>query len=94
MLPSVASTHETAVRMLRYTAVMVALSLLFWPVAEMGLIYGATAITLGLVFVAMCVKVLRQQDTRSAMQLFGFSITYLTVLFGAMAVDQLVRSGL
>ena len=29
-----------------------------------------------------------------AMILFGFSITYLTLLFAAMAADQLVRSGL
>jgi heme O synthase-like polyprenyltransferase len=28
------------------------------------------------------------------MSLFGYSITYITVLFGAMAIDQLVRSGL
>jgi heme O synthase-like polyprenyltransferase len=28
-----------------------------------------------------------------AMKLFGFSITYLTVLFAAMAADQLVRKG-
>jgi len=93
MLPSVASTHETAVRMLRYSAVMVVLSLVFWLVADMGIIYGASALALGAAFVFFCVRLLQRQDTRSAMAVFGFSITYLTVLFGAMAVDQLVRFG-
>ena len=30
---------------------------------------------------------------KMAMRLFGYSITYITLLFGAMAVDQLVRFG-
>jgi protoheme IX farnesyltransferase len=29
----------------------------------------------------------------TAMRLFTWSITYITLLFGAMAVDQLLRSG-
>ena len=94
MLPSVVSTRETAVRMLYYTVVLIALSLVFAPVADMGLIYLLSAIALGIGFLLLSFKVLRDQDTRSAMQLFGYSITYLTLLFSAMALDQLVRSGL
>ena len=30
---------------------------------------------------------------KMAMRLFGWSITYITLLFGAMALDQLVRVG-
>ena len=60
---------------------------------DMGPIYVISAIVLGAVFLALSYKVVRDQDTRSAMQLFGYSITYVTLLFGAMAVDQLVRSG-
>ena len=59
----------------------------------MGWIYLASAIVLGVVFLLLSFKVLRDQDARSAMQLFGYSITYLTLLFGAMALDELVRSG-
>ena len=93
MLPSVVSTRETAVRMLYYTVVLIGLSIAFSPVADMGPIYLISAIVLGIIFLALSYKVLRDQDTRSAMQLFGYSITYVTLLFGAMAVDQLVRSG-
>jgi heme O synthase-like polyprenyltransferase len=37
------------------------------------------------------VTLLRTESTRSAMRLFGYSITYITLLFGSMVVDQLVR---
>ncbi len=93
MLPSLVSTRETAVRIIYYTVVLVALSLVFSPVAGMGLLYLASAVVLGAVFLTMSYRVLRDRDARSAMQLFGYSITYITLLFGAMAADQLVRTG-
>ncbi len=93
MLPSVVSIRKTAIRMLYYSVVFVGLSLLFAPVADMGAIYLASAVVLGAGFLALAYNVLRRQDTRSAMQLFGYSITYITLLFGAMTVDQLVQSG-
>ena len=49
---------------------------------------------LGAVFTWFAVRpAARQQSPKVAMRLFGWSITYITLLFGAMAVDQLVRSG-
>ncbi len=93
MLPSLVSTRETAVRIIYYTVVLVALSLVFSPVAGMGPLYLASAVVLGAVFLTMSYRVLRDRDARSAMQLFGYSITYITLLFGAMAADQLVRTG-
>jgi protoheme IX farnesyltransferase len=93
MLPSVVSTRETAVRMMYYTVVLIVLSVAFSPVADMGLIYLISAIVLGLIFLVLTYHVLRDQDTRSAMRLFGYSITYITLLFGSMVVDQLVRGG-
>ncbi len=93
MLPSVVSTRETALRIIYYTVVFIALTLVFAPVADMGIIYLVSAIVLGLVFLVLAFKLLRDQDTRSAMRLFGYSITYITLLFGAMVVDQLVHTG-
>ena len=48
-------------------------------------------VVLGAIFTAMSVTLLRTESTRSAMRLFGYSITYITLLFGSMVVDQLVR---
>jgi heme o synthase len=93
MLPSVVSIRTTAIRMIAYTVVLWALTLVFAPVADMGPIYFVTAVVLGAIFMVMAVQVYRLQTTKSAMALFGYSITYLTVLFVAMAADQLVRTG-
>jgi len=90
MLPSVASYHTVAVRILWYTAALWALTLIFGQVADMGAIYMVSAVVLGALFMAMGVKVLRTQSPKVAMGLFSYSITYITLLFGAMAVDQLV----
>ena len=69
------------------------LTIAFTPVAGMGDLYLASAIVLGAVFTWLAVQLLRDATTKRAMQLFGYSITYITLLFGAMAVDQLVRTG-
>ncbi|MCY3961923.1 MAG: heme o synthase [bacterium] len=93
MLPAVASTRTTAVRMIGYTVVLWGLSVLFSTVGKMGLVYLVSAVVLGAVFLYYAVQVLRTQETASAMRLFSYSITYITLLFAAMVVDQVVRTG-
>ncbi len=91
MLPAVASMRTTAVRILAYTVLLWALTLVFAPVADMGLLYLAAAAVLGGVFTWLSVRLLRDPSPDRAMRLFTWSITYITLLFGAMAVDQLLR---
>jgi heme o synthase len=91
MLPSVSSMRTTCVRILGYTLVLWALTLLFWPVAGMGWVYGASAIVLGGLFTWFALVLYRQPDTKHAMRLFGWSITYVMLLFGAMALDVFVE---
>lgn len=94
MLPSVVSRHETAVRILVYTLIVWALTIVFIPVGHMGWIYGVLAVGLGGFFTYLSVQLLRDPTTARAMRLFTFSITWVTLLFAGMALDQLVRSGL
>jgi protoheme IX farnesyltransferase len=94
MLPAVASLRTTASRIVMYTVVLWALTVLFSPVAGMGHLYLFTAIVLGAVFMGLALELLRKATPAAAMRLFGYSITYITLLFGAMALDQLLRSGL
>lgn len=94
MLPSVASRRETTVQILVYSVIVWALALVFWPVAGLGLIYGLSAVVLGALFTGLAVALLRDPTTARAMRLFTFSITWVTLLFAAMALDVLVRSGL
>ncbi len=93
MLPAVVSTRITALQMIAYTVVLWALSLVFVPVGEMGAIYMISAIVLGAVFMYMAIQVLRTQAEVWAMRLFSYSITYITLLFGAIVIDQVVRTG-
>jgi len=93
MLPSVREARTVAARILAYTVVLWALTVAFSPVAGMGGLYLGSAIVLGAVFTALAARLLVDTSPRMAMRLFGWSITYITLLFGAMAADQLVRTG-
>jgi len=94
MLPSVVSFRATAMRILLYTVLLWALTLVFSPVADMGWIYLVSAIVLGAIFTGMAARLLQTGDPTRAMPLFAYSITYISLLFGAMMADQLIRSGL
>ena len=48
---------------------------------------------LGGIFTFQTVRLFVDPTPARAMRVFGWSITYVTLLFGAMAVDQLVRTG-
>jgi protoheme IX farnesyltransferase len=92
MMPVVRGEAETARQIVLYTLLLVAVSLLLFPAAGMGLIYLATALLLGAAFVWYALRVLRDAaDGRAAISLFRFSISYLTLLFAAVAVDSLIR---
>jgi len=91
MLPVVASFAETARKIVVYTVVLWVITLVFWPVGQMGDLYLAAAIVLGGVFTWKAVQLARSGTPERAMRLFGWSITYVTLLFAAMAVDQLIR---
>jgi protoheme IX farnesyltransferase len=58
----------------------------------MGALYWGAAIVLGAVFFAYAVRLMRDGTPAGAMRLFGWSITYVTLLFGAMAADTLLRA--
>jgi protoheme IX farnesyltransferase len=90
MLPSVSDDATVGRQILGYTVLLCAVSLVFVPVAQMGWLYTASAVVLGAVFIFLAVRVLRDASVTNAMRLFGWSITYVTLLFGAMALDQLV----
>ncbi len=92
MLPSVVSLRTTATRILLYTLLLWGLTLVFSPVADMGAIYLVAAIVLGAVFTWFAVELRRAPTTKLAMRVFTYSITYITLLFGAMALAVLVRN--
>jgi protoheme IX farnesyltransferase len=92
MLPVVRGEAETARQIVLYTIALVAVSLLLLPAAGMGWIYLVAAVVLGALFVLRAIQ-LRSDlaDGRAAISLFRYSISYLTLLFAAVAVDAVVR---
>ena len=92
MLPVVRGEAETARQIVLYTMALVAVSLLLFPAAGMGLIYLATAVVLGALFVWRSLRLRADaHDGREAIGLFRYSISYLTLLFAAVAADALLR---
>ena len=91
MLPAVVTIESTARQIVAYTVVLWAVTLVFGAVAGIGVIYWVAATVLGGVYLAGAVQLYREPTEARAMRLFGWSITYLTLLFAALAVDQLVR---
>ena len=96
MLPVVKGIPETTRQIALYTVLMVAISLVLWAVARMGAIYSIAAAILGALFLWRAYVLWRQgtspeASTAQAIRLYRYSITYLTVLFAAVALDSMIR---
>jgi protoheme IX farnesyltransferase len=91
MLPAVASMEQVARQILLYSLLLWAVSVAFIFVAHMGWIYTTVALLAGAFYVFDAVRLGREKTPASAMRLFKYSITYVTLLFGAMAADVIVR---
>ncbi|TDT15025.1 protoheme IX farnesyltransferase [Ilumatobacter fluminis] len=90
MLPAVVPFDHAVRQMIGHTIAMVACTLLLIPVADLGAIYSVTAVVLGAAFLASTIVLAKRPTAAMSMRVFGFSITYVTVLFGAMTVDVLL----
>jgi protoheme IX farnesyltransferase len=90
MLPVVKGERETARQIVLYSLGLVAVTLLPWAWGTVGLLYLASALGLGAVFVWLAERLRRDTTPRRAMLLFHFSLLYLALLFAAMAIDLVV----
>jgi protoheme IX farnesyltransferase len=92
------SPRSTRVTMVISSLALLAVTLLPYALGTAGFIYGSVAVGLGVIFVAVAVRVigLAPDDPiskRWARGLFLYSLVYLTALFIALAVDRLVLPG-
>ncbi len=95
MLPVVKGIPETTRQIGLYTILMVAISLVLFAVGRMGLIYLVAAVGLGAIFLWQAYGLWRrgaseEASTAGAIRLYKYSISYLSLLFLAVAVDALV----
>ncbi|HEX4686502.1 MAG TPA: heme o synthase [Nocardioides sp.] len=97
MLPVVAPAEVVGRQIVIYSWVMVATSLLLWPVAGTGLVYPVVAALLGAVFLVQAHRMWdRSRGTEDLsvikpMVLFHASNLYLSLLFVAVALEPLLR---
>ena len=96
MLPVVRGIAETSRQIGLYAILLVALTVVFGVVARMGVLYLVAAAALGAVFLWRAWVLWRQgtapeASTAQAIRLYRYSITYLAVLFAAVALDTVVR---
>jgi protoheme IX farnesyltransferase len=99
MLPVKAGARAVARQIVAYSYVMVATSLLLWPVAGTGWFYPAAAAVLGAAFLVESHLLLRRAAdpdngddvvALKPMRLFHWSNMYLSLLFVAVALDPLL----
>lgn len=99
MLPVVAGARETRRQIVIYTLLLVPLTLVPWFAGFSGPIYAIAAAALGVGFLVSVWRVATDRQDSAGVSLtndaparaaFKYSILYLFVLFGALAVDRLV----
>ena len=90
MLPVVRGDRSTTSQILLYALVLVVVTLLLEPVGGLGALYVLSAALLGGGFIYRAVRLRWEPSAETAIKLFRYSISYLGLLFAAIAVDRLI----
>lgn len=93
MLPVVRDSQVVSIQIVLYSWALIVSSLLLIPVADMGWTYTIVASVSGLWFLVEAYRLHKRADNpepRNPMKLFHGSISYLTLLFIAVAIDPLL----
>ncbi len=91
MLPVTHGIAFTKLHVLLYTILLVVITIMPFLIKMSGTIYLAGAISLGIGFVYYAMKLYRGEGDEFAMKTFGYSIFYLSALFGFFLVDHYAR---
>jgi heme o synthase len=91
MFPNVYGTERTKREIVYYTLLLVAASLLLYPLHVMGAFYFAAAAVLGGIFVLDSLRTWRERSTTlQARRLFRYSLLYLALMCAVMVIDRIV----
>jgi len=92
MLPVTAGAKRTKIEMLIYTLVLFPISLAPAFTGIAGTLYCVGAVILGALFIICAIRVLLDKTHKAARQMFGYSIVYLTLLFGLLLVEHAIKA--
>ncbi|MER7005568.1 heme o synthase [Dactylosporangium sp. NPDC000555] len=93
MLPVVASMRRVGLETVVYSWLTVAASVALWPLG-MTPVYGVVAVVVGALLLVEAHRLYgraRREEPLKPMRLFHWSVTYLTLLFVAVAIDALIQ---
>ena len=97
MLPVVRGVKDTHWKIMLYTAILVALTLLFFTTQAVGWLYFASALALGAVFLILAARLNYRKHPgshgsgmKSERALYLYSLLYLALIFVAVMADSVV----
>jgi protoheme IX farnesyltransferase len=95
MLPVVAGEAATRRQILLYSLILLPVSLAPWWIGGTGAIYGAAALALSVLFVALALPVafrraVEDDRMKPEKRLFSYSVLYLFALFTALVADRMI----
>ncbi|MGH7582962.1 MAG: heme o synthase [Gemmatimonadales bacterium] len=94
MMPNVHGVAETKRQMLLYTLMLIPLTIMPSIVGITGLLYGVAATLLGARLLQLAWRITREDGvTATTWQMYKFSLSYLALLFVAMAADHWIPFG-
>jgi protoheme IX farnesyltransferase len=91
MLPVSAGADETRRQILLYSIALALVGMAPWFLGYRGAIYGATALLVGVLMIALAVRVRNEREgeraDHAARRLFAFSILYLFIVFAVLLIE-------
>ena len=92
MLQVIRGRQEAQWQIFLYSLVLLSITMLL-GLRGFGIVYLASALVLGGIFVAMAVMTMRDAGSRWARRTYKYSLLYLALVFAAMVADALLRGG-
>ena len=92
MLPVVSGAVETRRQIVIYAVLMAPLAVVPSFIGMTSLAYGVATGLAGVVFVGLSLKLWANGSDKTAMQLFGYSILYLFLVFLGLVIDRFVAA--
>ena len=90
MMPVARGEESTRRQILAYSVILVAVTLAPVFTGLFGAPYAIAALALGAVFCGFALRLLRHPDRPTALRLYLWSLSYLALLFAAMAADRML----
>lgn len=88
MLPVVQGDQETGRQIIRYSIMLLIVTVIPAALGLFGLLYLATAISLGIILLALAIRLYYSLERLWALRLFRYSSFYLALLFLGLVIDR------